>query len=129
MREMAESRDVRFEVMAKDASIKKVELYDLNMLLTNLFTNAVEAAVLTEKKSVELEMGRDRAYLKIVMVNSVKTDTLRINPNMFTNKADKEMHGFGMSIIQSVVEKYQGILRIDSTEEKMKMGVFLMDEE
>ena len=101
---------------------------DLNMLLSNLYRNALEAAKKTSERKVELLIEKSRAYLKIAMQNSVTENPLIENPNFITSKPEKELHGFGMQIIRNVVEKYQGMLQIDGTDRQVKINVLLMDE-
>lgn len=60
--------------------------------------------------------------------NSVAENPLKENPNFLTTKENKEIHGFGMQIIRNVAEKYQGMIQIDATDERMKINVLLMDE-
>lgn len=74
-------------------------------------------------------MEKDRAYLKIVMSNSVRENPLENNPELFTSKEDRNMHGFGMQIIRNVADKYQGIVRIEGSDDRMRISVLLMDED
>ena len=46
---------------------------------------------------------------------------------MVTEKPEKELHGFGMKIIRGIVEKYSGMLSIESEEGKMIINVLLAD--
>lgn len=107
MRISAERNDIHFTVTATNVTIEKITLYDLNMILSNLYSNAAEAALHTKEKKIHLSMEKNRAYLQIIIQNSVTENPLKDNPSFLkTSKKDKEMHGFGMKIIRSVVEKY-----------------------
>ena len=129
IRAMAEKNHLNFQISVKNAEIKNIALYDLNMLLSNLSRNAMEAAVNTEEKTVELQMEKERAYLKIVMSNSVEENPLEKNPELVTSKKDRKMHGFGMQIIQNVADRYQGVVRIEGSDERMRISLLLMDED
>ena len=129
MRTQAEKNGVNLRISVKNVVINNIALYDLNMLLSNLFSNAMEAAVCTEEKKVEFQMEKDRAYLKIVMSNSVRENPLENNPELFTSKEDRNMHGFGMQIIRNVADKYQGVVRIEGSDERMRISLLLMDED
>lgn len=82
----------------------------------------------TEEKQVELQLKNSRAYFQIMVQNSVTENPMRNNPNLLTDKEDKELHGLGMQIIRNVVDKYQGMIQIDGTDQQMKINVLLMDE-
>ncbi len=127
--QQAAKRGINLTISAMRASVEKIPLYDLNILLANLFNNAVEAAERTEEKKVEIRIEKNRAYLQIMVQNSVVGNPLRENPRLTTSKDDKDLHGFGMPIIQTIVEKYQGMLQMDSSEGIMKIDVLLLDEE
>ncbi len=128
IRYLAEKKEVELTMEIKNAQIRNIALYDLNMLLFNLGSNAVDAASKTEEKKVELTMEKNRAYVQIMIQNSVRENPLKENPNFVTTKKNKEIHGFGMQIIRNVAEKYQGMIQIDATDKTMKINVLLMDE-
>lgn len=128
IRYLAEKKEVELKMEIKNAEIKNIALYDLNMLLFNLGSNAVDAASKTKEKKVELMLEKNRAYFQIMIQNSVAENPLKENPNFLTTKENKEIHGFGMQIIRNVAEKYQGMIQIDATDERMKINVLLMDE-
>ena len=128
IRYLAEKKEVELTMEIKNAEIKNIALYDLNMLLFNLGSNAVDAASKTKEKKVELMLEKNRAYFQIMIQNSVAENPLKENPNFLTTKENKEIHGFGMQIIRNVAEKYQGMIQIDATDERMKINVLLMDE-
>ena len=106
----------------------KIEIFDLNVLLSNLCSNALEAAQQVDGGRVRLKLLRKKAYLKIEIENSTKENVLERNPDLLTSKSDKERHGLGMHIIENVVEKYDGILDRQSTDHTMKISVLLMAE-
>lgn len=123
-----EKQGINFTITVGEVSVEHIELCDLNMLLSNLCRNAAEAAVNTEEKQVELQLKNSRAYFQIMVQNSVTENPMRNNPNLLTDKEDKELHGLGMQIIRNVVDKYQGMIQIDGTDQQMKINVLLMDE-
>lgn len=128
MGHIAEEKGMEYCIAADRVEIESIALYDLNMLLSNLWSNAVEAAVHTNEKKVELLMEKNRAYLQIVIGNSVSVNPLTENPEFMTSKEDKILHGFGMRIIRNVVEKYQGMIQMDGSDEWLKINIILMDE-
>lgn len=126
--QQARRKGIGLTISATQAAVEHIPVCDLNILLANLFSNAVEAAEQTEEKKVEIKLEKKRAYLQIMVENSVVGNPLRDNPGLTTSKDDKDLHGFGLPIIQSIADKYQGMLQIDSREGAMKINVLLMDE-
>lgn len=128
MHNLAEKKEIELNIVTQNVAIERIALYDLNMLLSNLCNNAIEAAVNTEEKKVELFLEKNRAYLQVTIGNSVISNPLADNPGFVTSKDDKTLHGFGMEIIRNVVEKYQGMIQMDGTDKWLNINVLLMDE-
>ncbi|MBU5334795.1 GHKL domain-containing protein [Anaerocolumna aminovalerica] len=85
---------------------------DLSILFANLFDNAIEACALNNKKSeIILIVTYEKAYLNIIMKNTIEKSILSYNPNLITTKKDKTMHGFGLKTIYDIVNKYDGIIK------------------
>lgn len=51
--------------------------------------------------------------------NTVERDVLAENPNLFTSKSNKELHGIGLKSVKDVVEKYNGMMNF-----KQKANIF-----
>lgn len=126
--QQARGRGITLTISAMQAAVERIPVCDLNVLLANLSSNAMEAAQCTEEKQVEIRIEKKRAYLQIMVTNSVNGNPLRDNPGLATSKEDKELHGFGLPIVRSIAEKYQGMIQMDSKEGTMKIDVLLLDE-
>lgn len=127
----AERRGVDFQILAEmEAGTENgnIEIYDLNVLLSNLCSNAIEAALQVTDGHVRLKLMRKKAYLKIEIENSTKENVLETNPELITSKANRETHGLGLRIIENVVEKYDGMLDRQSSDTSLKVSVLLMAE-
>lgn len=82
--------------------------FDLNILLSNLLSNSLEALKDTPEKKLNICIKYDKKVLYISIYNTF-TGTLKRKGNYFlTTKEDTENHGYGFSNIHSIVEKYQG---------------------
>lgn len=90
------------------AQVEKIKSSDIGILMYNLMNNAIEAASLTDKKEISLEMGNYNGYLQCKISNTVRESVLENNPGLETSKRDSEYHGFGMKSIHQVIEKYDG---------------------
>jgi len=89
---------------------------DLCTILSNAVDNAIEACAAVEnEKNIEIFGGYKQGYF----ILSVKNPTLNNvnNKNIpQTTKPDKLYHGFGLQNIKDVVKKYNGVMKIENTD-------------
>lgn len=99
---------------------------DLCSLLTNVLDNAIEAASSLKDKKIELRLEWKNDVLLVHCINA--TDRFEdgvISSHLPTSKHNREMHGYGMKIIRSVVKKYNGALKIEVRDGKFHLSLFL----
>lgn len=125
----AQKCGIDFQIEASVPQKGMVEIYDLNMLIMNLCDNAIEAAAKVEDGFVKIKIAKRKAYLHIEIENSTEFNVMAENPNLMTSKTQKEIHGLGIRIIKSIVEKYDGVYKTDSTDSVFTTTILLMDEE
>lgn len=82
--------------------------FDLNVVLGNLLDNAIEAASRTEEKKLKLAMKLDKGILFINIRNSCHGIADGRIRRLKTTKEDAVNHGFGLSNVRRIVEKYHG---------------------
>lgn len=83
---------------------------DISMLFANLFDNAIEAcAGNPQKSSIYLNVSYEKAYLNIILKNTIEKSVLSPNPKLITTKMDKTKHGYGLITVDDIVKKYDGI--------------------
>ncbi len=104
-----------FVAVPKELPFKET---DLCSLLTNLIDNALEA-IEREKNggSVDIQIYTKGGYLRI----SITNPTNRKEINLKTTK-ESQGHGYGLKIIRSIVENYNGFLNME-----IKDGMFETD--
>lgn len=84
---------------------------DICTVLSNLLDNAIEACERNNKPSkIALNVSKLEDEIIIVIRNTVDKNILEDNPELRTSKSDKKMHGFGISSVRKVLEKYNGTL-------------------
>ena len=129
-RKTADKAGVDFQIQADmDADYSgKVQIYDLNALLSNLCDNAIEAASKVKNGKICLRLMKKKAYLKIEMENSTSGNVLEENPQFETSKKNKELHGMGIKIIKNIVKTYDGMYETQATKYSLKTNIMLMDE-
>lgn len=86
--------------------------FDLNIILGNLLDNAIEAALQTEEKSLEIEIAADRGIMFFHIQNSSNESPSQKNGNLQTTKSDRQNHGMGIKNAKAILEKYHGDLDI-----------------
>ena len=87
----------------------KLEDREFCVLFANLLNNALEAA----KEQIRLNIAITAGFLVIEMQNDYKEKPV-VKNNHFVSEREQDSlaHGWGMKIIEQIVEKYQGKLSI-----------------
>ena len=100
---------IEVKVMGKFLQDMDVAETDLCIVLTNTVSNAYEAALNCGKGSiVTIELSQLCGKAMIVITNPVKEEPKIQGGIMSTTKADKELHGLGISNTMKALEKYDG---------------------
>lgn len=86
--------------------------FDLNVILGNLLENAIEAAMQTEEKQLDVDIKLKQGVMRIKIVNSFNGRIEKGQQGLLTTKEKKEQHGIGLSNVRKIVEKYNGIMEI-----------------
>lgn len=86
----------------------QIKPFDLNVILSNLIDNAIEATEKCAEKRIEIIMRAEKDMLYIAVENTYQEEPVRSGNQFLTVKKDKYNHGFGIQNVQSVVEKYNG---------------------
>ena len=107
------------------ASFSGIGERDLCRLLGNLLDNGIEAAVRTEKKTLDLVLQGDESRLLIEMENAADHPLVLEDRRAQTDKEDRMRHGWGMRIIGQIAEKYGGTIRVENREGTVAVVVLL----
>lgn len=107
---LCELKGIDFKVDVKTANLIQIDGYDLTALLNNLLDNAVEAAEISNEKSIEFDLlSESNYYDKLVIINSCAQMPYIQDKKLITNKEkNKSSHGFGLKSIKRIIEKYNG---------------------
>ncbi|WP_416235500.1 sensor histidine kinase [Paenibacillus campi] len=90
-----------------------IERYDLSVVLGNMLDNAVEASKhvrQAEDRLIQVDIRSSEAALLI----RVRNHTEREVTDLRTRKASPEEHGFGLTNIERICEKYGGHMTIET---------------
>lgn len=98
---------------------------DMCILLTNLLDNAIEACIPLTSAVITVRIRRVKEYLSVVVSNTVDRDVLRENPNLHSQKKNREIHGIGIPVIRELVGKYDGSIRFESDQGMFRASLML----
>ena len=93
---------------------------DLCVILGNTLDNAIEACqrISQEKeKLITVNCNCSSGYIFLTISNPVSEKVSIIDNNIATTKTNKVLHGFGLFSLRSVVKKYNGEIRMHSTDD------------
>ncbi|NDO70102.1 GHKL domain-containing protein [Schaedlerella arabinosiphila] len=104
--------------------------YDLCVIVSNLFDNAIEACEYVKKEEKEIFVSiksTDILYV-IRLVNSMEKKPVKKNHKYYTIKGNQDIHGIGLESVRASVEKYQGTLLLEHTENQFSAVVSIMEQ-
>ena len=106
--------EISLEVEGNLDNSTRINEYDLCAIIYNLLSNAIEAGEKIEEVSLRkivMSVGMYNSQIYIRVKNKVAEDVVIQNNRLITSKKDKKYHGIGSQNIESIVKKYQGIVR------------------
>lgn len=110
----AEQRKIKTDLDLKIPDRLGMDSFDITVILGNLLDNAIKAAAKVEENPfVNLKMRYDKGRLMIQADNSFNGVINEQNGKLLTTEADKENHGFGLQSIRKAIQKYDGTMDID----------------
>ena len=119
---------IDLKVYADCSRLNYISDVDLYSLFGNAIDNAIEAVSKVtdpEKKTINLIVKNVDDFISIVIENYYVGNVLfgENHIPLTTKIANKENHGYGLKSIQSIVEKYGGVLSIDSKSDVFKLSI------
>ncbi|MCH5349102.1 MAG: GHKL domain-containing protein [Oscillospiraceae bacterium] len=108
-----------------DTRLGEINDVDVSMLLSNMLDNAIIGCNDSRPPSVELIIGSRKSYTGIIVKNSIAVSVLAKNPELKTNKKDKDVHGFGIDSIRKIAQKYGGSVEFSENDSKFIAEVWL----
>ena len=85
---------------------------DLMSLFSNLLDNAIEGClrIPIKEKYISLKTSIIGEYITVKIINSKSKEniTLKSKDKFISWKKDKKLHGYGLKIIEEIVERYEG---------------------
>lgn len=111
-----------------------LQINDMCTILGNLLDNVIEAIERSgDTQKVIIIIRRVHQFLLIKISNTYTDKSEKSEKKVQgimpkTTKKNKEFHGWGLENVKTAVEKYQGIMKIESQNEKFTVNVMLFYE-
>lgn len=86
--------------------------YDMNVMLTNLLDNSIEAAQKTEEKKVQCVIRYDMPRMLIKIENTYIPAVIEHG----TSKKNKEYHGYGVKNVRELLDRLGGDIEVNEQE-------------
>lgn len=120
----AKEQGCEMKAEIENLAFSYMDSVDFSALLNNLLDNAIEGALNSQEKKMEISISMKKGFDVISVRNSIDISVLETNPEFVSTKQE-EGHGFGMKQIQSIVEKYHGNIDIYEKENKFIVNIML----
>lgn len=98
-------------------------------IFANTLDNAIEACQKIDnpqERKLSLKARYHRGCFSYEITNTTAA-LLNRNGQLFTTKADKKNHGFGLANVREIVENYEGTLEIKTSEQEFSLLLVIMD--
>ena len=113
----AEQRGIRTDLELKIPEGLDIPSFDVTVVLGNLLDNAIKAASEIEKDPyINLTLRYDKGRFLVQIENPFLGDVNEKNGKLLTIKEDKINHGIGLANIRKVIQKYNGSINLDFTD-------------
>lgn len=111
------------------ASPSNIDDFGLYSLFSNIINNALESCKLTPEgtnRFIKLAISKKEPYFNIICINSMYGERILVDGQFQTTKHDGG-HGYGLKVIERIVNNYDGILDVDYNKNIFKVMVSLKD--
>ncbi len=103
-----------------------ISSFDSTVIMGNLIDNALQAvSLVTENKFIDLVLHYSKGILLIKIANPFVNEIKKSGDNVITTKKDKENHGYGLASVKETVEKYNGTVEINPSDNIFTVKVVL----
>jgi len=125
--QIAQKLHIKFKLDLAVPNLDYLNEYDLCSLIGNIIDNAIEASEKIEDINHREIIFKIKTYDNKVIIscnNSFKVPPSIVNRKMISSK-NSSQHGFGLSIIERIVKKYEGIYNFEIGETKFLVEIIL----
>lgn len=100
--------------------------FDMVVILGNLLDNAIDALKKVEKnKILSISIRYEKGLLFIHIKNTFDGNIFENQNNLITLKKDRKNHRLGLRNVKSTLEKYNGTMKYNYTEDMFTMSIIM----
>ncbi len=106
----------------------RVEVFDISVILNNALENAIRGVDGCDKPMITVRSYRKKNAYMIEIENCIREKVKLDEQTGFpvSTKENQENHGFGLSNIRKIVQKYYGAVDITQSENTFLLSIMLM---
>ena len=122
--EKAREKHIDFSAFIDFNGVDFIEPLDISTLFGNGIDNAIEASekLPEEQRVILVKAGQVQNFVSILIENNCSD---KVHTNGHTTKADKFLHGFGISNMKKAAEKYSGTCTTTQENGKFALKILL----
>ncbi|MFR6065094.1 MAG: GHKL domain-containing protein [Eubacterium sp.] len=122
--EKAREKNIDFSAFIDFSGIDFIEPLDISTLFGNGIDNAIEASekLPEDQRVILVKAGKVQDFVSILIENNCLDE---VHKDGHTTKADKFLHGFGISNMKKAAEKYKGTCTITQENGKFTLKILL----
>lgn len=102
--------------------------FNINVIIGNLLENAIEAAVNTENKILDIDIHYKQGVLYLDISNSYSNKVTVKEHRFLTSKEDDHKHGIGLDNGKKMVEEHNGVLQFCYDENMFRVKIMMYAE-
>ena len=124
---VAKNKEIEFIMDIYKFDDQLLNSTDFTIIMGNIIDNAIEASekVKVGKKYMNLKIYEKNQYFCIFMSNSKNKGTFFKLSRKFSTKENQNDHGYGLSNVRYVVEKYNGFLSIKDHGNQFDLKIYI----
>lgn len=122
---ICEAQNIEFYVSIKTANLSHIEASDLTTLLGNLLDNAVDAAMASRSKKIDLSLNHVNGFEILTCTNSCDIAPETLDDCLITTKQGSGFHGLGVNSMKKIVKKYRGTFEWSYNAQNNEFSVFI----
>lgn len=102
---------------------------DITILLGNLWNNCIENAKDASCPVIDFQLEYNKNRLILLTSNTFSGTRNKTNDTFLSTKKISQYHGIGLKNMQQVVEKYDGMMKLDCDESRFHVNILLLLEQ
>lgn len=124
---MADEGNISFDIKSVPHIDLPLRESEIVAVFGNLLDNAIEAChkVVDNERKIYLKMKQRHGVFRLEIVNTIQSKPTIKDNLIETTKDNKAIHGYGLKNVARVIEKHQGVMSLEATEQIFKASVLI----